>query len=335
MSKKKLLTVLAGLASLCIGVNAAELNAYSVMPEKYASRIFAEFTKDTGIKVNFLRFSTGEALARLTAEKGNPQVDIMMGGPADMYAAASKEGIFEAYRPAGSDAIDASMRDPNNYWTGIGVIPLCFLTNTKFLKKNNMEPPKKWSDLLDPRYKKNLQMADARTSGTATERIFSLVKIMGEDEAFKFQKQLNGTIQMYTKSGAGGAMPIATGQCASGIFYIVDALDIQQQGYPVVISYPEDGVSYGIEATGVIKGGKNNASTDDSSNTEDVGDGDSATDEPTEPTDPGTDDATPPPEGETGEPGTDPGEETDASDPEQDNSEGGNPSSGDPVEPLA
>ena len=51
-------------------------------------------------------------------------------------------------------------------------------------------------------------MADARTSGTATERIFSLVKIMGEDEAFKFQKQLNATIQMYTKSGAGGAMPI-------------------------------------------------------------------------------------------------------------------------------
>ena len=35
--------------------------------------------------------------------------------------------------------------------------------------------------------------------------------------------------------------------------------DIQQQGYPVVITYPEDGVSYGIEATGVIKGGKNNA----------------------------------------------------------------------------
>ena len=94
---------------------------------------------------------------------------------------------------------------------GVGVIPLCFLTNTKFLKKNNREAPTKWVDLLVPRYKRNLQMADARTSGTATERIFSFVKIMGEDEAFKFQKQLNATIQMYTKSGAGGAMPIATG----------------------------------------------------------------------------------------------------------------------------
>lgn len=229
------------------------------MPEKYASQIFAQFTKDTGIKVNFLRFSTGEALARLTAEKGNPQVDVLLGGPADMYAAGVTEGILEAYRPADSDAISSAYRDPNNYWTGIGLIPLCFLTNTKFLEKNKMQAPTKWADLLDPRYKNNLQMADARTSGTATERIYSLVKVMGEDEAFKFQKAMNANVQMYTKSGAGGAMPIATGQCASGIFYIVDALDIQQQGYPVTITYPEDGVSFGIEATGVVKGGKNNA----------------------------------------------------------------------------
>ena len=256
---KKLSALLAGLVVLTASANAAELNAYTIMPEKYASQIFAQFTKDTGIKVNFLRFSTGEALARLTAEKGNPQVDVLLGGPADMYAAGVTEGILEAYRPADSDAISSAYRDPNNYWTGIGLIPLCFLTNTKFLEKNKMQAPAKWADLLDPRYKNNLQMADARTSGTATERIYSLVKVMGEDEAFKFQKAMNANVQMYTKSGAGGAMPIATGQCASGIFYIVDALDIQQQGYPVTITYPEDGVSFGIEATGVVKGGKNNA----------------------------------------------------------------------------
>lgn len=256
---KKFSALLAGLVVLTASANAAELNAYTIMPEKYASQIFAQFTKDTGIKVNFLRFSTGEALARLTAEKGNPQVDVLLGGPADMYAAGVTEGILEAYRPADSDAISSAYRDPNNYWTGIGLIPLCFLTNTKFLEKNKMQAPTKWADLLDPRYKNNLQMADARTSGTATERIYSLVKVMGEDEAFKFQKAMNANVQMYTKSGAGGAMPIATGQCASGIFYIVDALDIQQQGYPVTITYPEDGVSFGIEATGVVKGGKNNA----------------------------------------------------------------------------
>ena len=47
---KRLSAVLAGLVVLTASANAAELNAYSIMPEKYASQIFAEFTKDTGIK---------------------------------------------------------------------------------------------------------------------------------------------------------------------------------------------------------------------------------------------------------------------------------------------
>ena len=236
---------------------AMEVNAYSIMPEKYVSKVTQAFTEDTGIKVNFMRFSSGEALSRLIAEKNNPQVDVLIGGPADTYEAGVKEGIFEKYVPQGVEMVPEKFRSADGYWTGLGIIPLCFMTNKDFLTKNSMNAPESWNDLLDPRYKNGLQMADARTSGTATERIFSLVKIMGEDEAFKYQKKLNENIQMYTKSGAGGAMLIATGQCASGIFYIVDALDIMQQGYPVVITYPKDGVSYGIEADGIIKGCKN------------------------------------------------------------------------------
>src|SRR5690554_5253616 len=68
-----------------------ELNVYTIMPEKYATVIFEEFTKDTGIKVNFVRLSSGEALARIIAEKANPQVDALWGGPADTYEA----GILE------------------------------------------------------------------------------------------------------------------------------------------------------------------------------------------------------------------------------------------------
>ena len=140
---------------------------------------------------------------------------------------------------------------------GNSLIPLVFLTNNAFLKDKGLAAPQSWNDLLDPAYKNGLQMADARTSGTATERIYSLVKVFGEDGAFDYQKKLHQNVQMYTKSGAGGAMPIATGQAASGIFYIVDALEIQQQGHNVVISYPKEGVTFGIEATGVLKGAKN------------------------------------------------------------------------------
>jgi len=75
-----------------------ELNAYTIMPEKYASQVFEVFTAETGIKVNFMRFSSGEALARVVAEKNNPQVDMILGGPADTYEAGIKEGVTGSRR---------------------------------------------------------------------------------------------------------------------------------------------------------------------------------------------------------------------------------------------
>lgn len=238
------------------------LNVYTIMPEKYATKIFEVFTKETGIKVNFVRLSSGEALARIIAEKANPQVDALWGGPADTYEAGVLEGVFDVYTPSEADKIPAQFRSKNGYWTGIGIIPLTFMSNVKYLKDKGLNPPTSWNDLLNPAYRNSLQMADARTSGTATERIYSLVKVFGEDEAYAYQKKLHQNIQLYTKGGAGGAMPVATGQAASGVFYIVDALDIQQQGYDLVISYPKEGVTYGVEASGIIKGAKNKAAAE-------------------------------------------------------------------------
>ena len=51
---------------------ADQLRAYAIWPENYARPMLEAFEKATGIHVNFIRFSSGEALARLIAEKGNP-----------------------------------------------------------------------------------------------------------------------------------------------------------------------------------------------------------------------------------------------------------------------
>ncbi len=94
--------VLGALASpFVIGqCSAAEsLKAYSIWPENYARPMLEAFEKATGIHVNFIRFSSGEALARLLAEKGNPQVDVLFGGPVETFTAGEEQGIFEAYTP--------------------------------------------------------------------------------------------------------------------------------------------------------------------------------------------------------------------------------------------
>ena len=93
------LLVLPALTLFGAPVFAAEtLNVYSIWPENWARPMFEEFEKATGIKVNFVRFSSGEALARVIAEKNNPRVDVLFGGPVETFAAGINEGLFEPYK---------------------------------------------------------------------------------------------------------------------------------------------------------------------------------------------------------------------------------------------
>jgi iron(III) transport system substrate-binding protein len=235
------------------------LNAYSIWPENYARPMMEAFEKASGIRVKFIRFSSGEALARVTAEKNNPQVDVLFGGPVETFTAGQTQGIFEPYVPPGAAELPVRFRDKAGAWTAIADDPLVFMTNTKFLAQNNLQPPASWDDLLNPAYRNMLQMADARTSGTAVTRIFSILQVNNrdEDKAFAYMKKLRQNVQLYTKSGGGGTLPVGLGQAGGGIFFIVDALFTRQQGYDVQLSFPKEGIGSAAECIALIKGAKN------------------------------------------------------------------------------
>ena len=241
------------------GLGAQTLNAYSIWPENWARPMFEEFEKASGIKVNFVRFSSGEALARVIAEKNNPKVDVLFGGPVETHSAGIKEGVFESYKPPSFDQLAPRFKHADGQWVAIADDPLVFMTNEKFLKENNLKAPASWDDLLAAPYKNMLQMADARTSGTAVTRIFSVIEVNGRDEnkAFAYMKKLRPNVQLYTKSGGGGTLPVGLGQAGGGIFFIVDALDTKAKGYDVVISFPKEGIGTAAEGIALLKGAKN------------------------------------------------------------------------------
>ena len=72
-------------------------------------------------------------------------------------------------------------------------------------------------------------------------------------------KKLRQNVQLYTKSGGGGTLPVGLGQAGGGIFFIVDALFTRQQGYDVQISFPKEGIGSAAECIALIKGAKNPA----------------------------------------------------------------------------
>ncbi len=171
---------------------AEAVRAYSIWPENYARPMLEAFEKATGIHVNFVRFSSGEALARLIAEKGNPQVDVLFGGPVETFTAGEDQGIFDAYSPPSAADLPQRFKSAKGHVDrdrrrSAGVHDQHQIPRRSTILK----PPASWDDLLDPAYKGQLQMADARTSGTAVTRIFSILQVnnRNEDAAFALHEE--------------------------------------------------------------------------------------------------------------------------------------------------
>ena len=63
--------------------------------EDHAIAAVKEFEKETGIKTEFVRMSSGETLARIRAEKDNMTASVWFGGPIDAFVAANEENLIE------------------------------------------------------------------------------------------------------------------------------------------------------------------------------------------------------------------------------------------------
>ncbi|MGB9614288.1 MAG: ABC transporter substrate-binding protein [Fervidobacterium sp.] len=234
------------------------VNAYTTLEEPLAKVLFAEFEKETGIKVNWVRLSTGEVIARLEAEKNNPQASIWVGGVGVFHVEAKLKGLTTPYKAPYSQFIDPKFKDPDGYWIGLYVGPLAFATNKNKAKELGINPPTSWADLLKPEYKGLIRMANPNTSGTAYNVITTLVNIYKKDEdrVFDYLKRLDANVNMYTKSGSAPGKDCAIGETAIAIGYLHDLIKLQKEGAPIVITLPKEGTGYEIAAMSLIKGGK-------------------------------------------------------------------------------
>lgn len=235
------------------------INVYTAWPESLSQPIFKAYTAQTGVQINFIRLSTGELVARATAEKNNPRADVIWGAPGDGFAAAKAAGIIEPHKPANWGKIAPELKDPEGYFTAISKNTLVFMSNAKLLKEKGLKAPTSWNDLLDPAYRGQIQTADARTSGTALTRILSIYYAFGKDEekTLDYQKKLHANVQVYTKSGGGCTIPAAMGQAMVCIAHMPDAMEAKKKGYDMVVTFPREGVAAVIEAVALVKGAKN------------------------------------------------------------------------------
>ncbi|PYG50092.1 putative spermidine/putrescine transport system substrate-binding protein [Pantoea sp. AG1095] len=107
-------------------------------------------SKDTGIQVPQDNKNSGQALAQLVAEQGNPVADVVYYG-VSFGIQADSAGVISAYKPAHWDEIPAGMKDPDGKWVALHSGTMGFMVNLDAL--GGAPVPQSWDDLLKPEYK--------------------------------------------------------------------------------------------------------------------------------------------------------------------------------------
>lgn len=234
---------------------AQRITAYTTLDEELAQKVFKAFTEETGIQVDWVRLSTGETVARLEAEKANPQASIWFGGVGIGHIEAKQKGLTMQYDSPAAKEIPSQFRDKDHYWTGIYTGALCFESNTTKLEKYGLKAPESWADIISPQYKGQVQMANPGSSGTAYNVLATLVQIYGEDKAFEMLKKLDANITQYTRSGSAPGKNASIGETTIAIGYSHDGVKLVNEGYPLKITFPKEGTGYEVASISLIKNG--------------------------------------------------------------------------------
>jgi len=219
--------------------------------------IFAAFEKASGVKVEFLDMSSGEALARLKAEKGKPMADIWFGGGLDSFIAAKTEGLLEAYASPEAGSMDAKYRDKDGCWYGVSLVTVCFMVNEKLCKEKGLTPPETWNDLLNPALKGEISVANPAISGTTYALVSAMLQKLGPDAGWKYLQALAANVPFFAKRGGEPPKKAAMGEAVVGISPASGEFFQLAKDYPVAGIYPKDGIPWTVAPVSILKGAAN------------------------------------------------------------------------------
>ncbi|MDX2155477.1 MAG: extracellular solute-binding protein [Hyphomicrobiaceae bacterium] len=211
--------------------------------------------KYPGINANVVRTTAQVAFQRLSQDMKSrvQQCDVFSSTDLGHFSFLKGKNLLMKYTPESAAKAHKAFQgiDPDGYFhtTSAGLVLINY--NTEKLK--GKELPKKWADLLDPKWKGEVTVGHPGFSGYVGTWVVLMRKLYGWDyfkklEANKPQigRSINDTVTMLNA----GERSIGAGPSAT-------TLKSASKGNPVAVIYPEDGALLMIAPSGIIQGTKN------------------------------------------------------------------------------
>jgi len=208
--------------------------------------------KYPGIKCNYIRQTAQVSYQRLAQDQKAGLAIASLIGSTDQghYDRMKKDGWLMQYRPRSLGEQIESFKpynDPDDtfFATAAGLVLITY--NTTVVPK--AEAPKKWTDLLDPKWKGKLSIGHPGFSGYVGTWVVQMRKLYGWDYFKKMElnkprigRSINDTVTMLNaKESWVAAGPSGT------------TLISQDKGNPLAVVYPEDGSVLMVSPTGILK----------------------------------------------------------------------------------
>jgi len=212
-----------------------------------------------GIEIAWVRDSTGVITARLIAERQNPRADLIWGVSVFSLLQMESLDMLEGYTPAGAEALRPNFRSDRSpmTWTGMDAFVSAICFNTVVAQQRNLPRPSTWADLLNPAYRGQIVMPNPASSGTGFLTVAGWIGTQGEANAWTYMSRLHENVQVYTHSGSAPCNNAARGEYGIGLSLDMRAVTLKNQGAPIEIIVPTDGVGFDLEGTAILRGSRN------------------------------------------------------------------------------
>lgn len=231
-----------------------EITVYSCFEEEYIVDYLNAFNKKyPDIKINLVRDSSGIIASKFTAEKDNPQADVLWG-----VATAGMIQNQEYFLPYNYNVKDIENKfydtaESNPRWVGISAWMTAFTFNKEEAKRNNVSIPTSYEDLLKMEYKNEIIMPNPASSGTGFLTVSAWIQLFGEEKAWEYMDKLNKNIKMYVHSGSAPTKMAAQGENIVGIGMGFEGLREKRKGLPIEIIFPKEGSGWEMEIVAIVK----------------------------------------------------------------------------------
>ena len=247
-------------AALAAPLSAEELNLYSARHYQTDEALYANFTKQTGIKINRIEGKEDELLERIRNEGANSPADIFLTVDAARLAKAHELGLFA---PVSSKALEsripAHLRTED--WFAFSTRARVIVYNKAAVKAEEVA---NYADLANPRLKGKV----CSRSGSHPYNLSLMASIIAHQGEAKAEEWARGLVANFARAPKGGdtdqIKAVAAGECGvalSNTYYVARLLrstkpEDQKVVAQIGVVWPDqkgDGTHINVSGGGVLK----------------------------------------------------------------------------------